>query len=127
MLTQHEIEIRVRYKETDAQGHVHHGNYFTWFELGRTDMIRASGKNYEELETAGYFLVVAEISCRYFQPSRFGDTLRLLTTTVASKGARVHHNYKVLRDDVLLAEGNSTIACIDREGRVKRLPAWLNE
>jgi len=46
MLTEHQIEIRVRYNETDSMGFVHHANYFTYFELGRTELLRASGGNY---------------------------------------------------------------------------------
>ena len=84
----HEIEIRVRYQETDGQGHVHHANYLTWFELGRVELLRAAGHSYRELEEAGIFLVVSEVSVRYFLPAYFDDVLRLRTTTVQAKGAR---------------------------------------
>lgn len=122
----HEIEIRVRYQETDGQGHVHHANYLAYFELGRTEMMRARGHAYQDLEAAGLFLVVAEISCRYFQPARFGDVLTLCTTTVKAKGARVVHEYTLLRGDQMLAKGSSTVGCVDRQGRVRRLPHWLS-
>jgi acyl-CoA thioester hydrolase len=125
MLTQHEIEIRVRYQETDAQGHVHHANYLTWFEQGRVELLRAAGHSYLELEEAGIFLVVAEASVRYFLPTFFDDALKLRTTTVHAKGARIEHRYEVFRGEELLAEGQTTVACINREGRVSRLPEWL--
>jgi len=125
MLTEHEIEIRVRYHETDGQGHVHHANYLNYFELGRTELLRAAGFNYEELEAQGALLVVSEFTCRYFRPSRFGDVLTLLTTTVRAKGARIEHAYELRRGDQLLAQGQSTVACVDGEGKVKRLPASL--
>jgi acyl-CoA thioester hydrolase len=125
MLTHHEIEIRVRYQETDGQGRVHHANYLTWFELGRVELLRASGHSYRELEVAGIFLVVAELTVRYFLPAFFDDVLRLCTTTVRAKGARVEHRYEVFRGSDLLAEGTTTVACIDRNGRVARLPEWL--
>jgi acyl-CoA thioester hydrolase len=124
---QHEIEIRVRYQETDGQGRVHHGNYLTWFELGRVELLRAMGHSYRELEAAGVFLVVAEVSAKYYLPALFDDVLRLRTTTVRAKGARIEHRYEVLRGDELLAEGATTVACIDRRGRVTRLPPWLLE
>ena len=125
MLTQHEIEIRVRYQETDGQGRVHHANYLTWFELGRVELLRAAGHSYRELEEAGIFLVVAEVSVRYFLPALFDDVLRLRTTTVRAKGARIEHRYEVIRAEELLAEGTTTVACINRAGRVSRLPEWL--
>ena len=122
---QHEIEIRVRYQETDGQGRVHHANYLTWFELGRVELLRAMGHSYRELEDAGIYLVVAEASLRYYLPAVFDDILRLRTTTVRAKGARIEHRYEVFRVADLLAEGTTTVACIDKNGRVTRLPDWL--
>lgn len=125
MLAQHEIEIRVRYQETDGQGRVHHANYLTWFELGRVELLRAGGHSYRELEAAGVFLVVAEVHINYYLPALFDDLLKLRTTTVRAKGARIEHQYAVFRGDELLADGTTTVACTDRAGRVARLPAWL--
>jgi acyl-CoA thioester hydrolase len=121
----HDIEIRVRYQETDGQGRVHHANYLTWFELGRVELLRAAGHSYRELEAAGIMLVVAEVSVRYYLPALFDDVLRLRTTAVKAKGARIEHLYEVFRGQELLAEGTTTVACIDRAGRVSRLPPWL--
>jgi len=124
---QHEIEIRVRYQETDGQGRVHHANYLTWFELGRVELLRAMGHSYRELEEAGIFLVVAEASLKYYLPALFDDVLRLRTITVRAKGARIEHRYEVFRGEDLLAEGATLVACIDSRGRVTRLPSWLRE
>lgn len=125
MLLTHEIEIRVRYQETDGQGIVHHANYLTWFEQGRVELLRAAGRSYRELEEAGVLLVVAEAHLRYHLPARFDDRLLLRTTTVRAKGARIEHRYELLRGPELLVEGTTTVACIDRAGRVSRLPTWL--
>jgi acyl-CoA thioester hydrolase len=125
LLTQHEIEIRVRYQETDGQGRLHHANYINFFEVGRVELLRASGHSYRQLEQEGVLLVVAEASCRYFAPADYDDLLRLRTTTVRAKGARIEHRYELFRGDQLLAQGRTVVACVDREGRVRRLPAWL--
>lgn len=125
MLSEHEFELRVRYQETDAQGRVHHANYLTWFELGRVELLRAAGHSYKSLEASGIHLVVAEVSCRYFHGAEFDDVLRIRATTISAKGARIRHAYKILRGDTLIAEGNTTVACIDSSGRVARLPDWL--
>lgn len=125
MLTSHSIEIRVRYQETDAQGRVHHANYLKWFELGRVELLRAAGHSYRELEEAGVLLVVAEAQIAFHQPASFDDLLTLTTTTVKAKGARIEHRYEVHRGSELLATGTTTVACIDRSGRVARLPQWL--
>jgi acyl-CoA thioester hydrolase len=124
---QHEIEIRVRYQETDGQGRVHHANYLTWFELGRVELLRAAGHSYRELEEAGIFLVVADVRIQYFLPAFFDDVLRLVTATITAKGARIKHRYQIFRGEELLAEGTTTVACVNRQGRVTRLPQWLLE
>jgi acyl-CoA thioester hydrolase len=125
MLPDHEIEIRVRYYETDAQGFVHHANYLVYFEQARVEQLLALGYDYAQLEKEGVLLVVNKFSCKYLKPARFGDTLRLQIRTVRARGARVDHVYRVLRGHDLLAEAESTLACIDREGRVQRLPDFL--
>lgn len=124
-MREHELEIRVRYQETDAQGHVHHANYLNYFEQGRVELLRAAGHSYRELEKQGIMLVVVEMSCRYYAGANFDDLLRLKTTTVRSKGARIEHRYELLRDAELLAEGRTVVACINRTGKVHRLPEWL--
>ncbi len=125
MLSHHDLQIRVRYQETDAQGRLHHANYFTYFEMGRTELLRASGMSYGQVEAAGYMLVVAEIGCEYFLPAAFDDLLTLRTTVVKAKGARISHQYEVFRGDELLARGRSIVACVDRSGKPKRIPDWL--
>jgi acyl-CoA thioester hydrolase len=125
MLSQHETQIRVRYQETDGQGRLHHANYFTYFELGRTELLRAAGHSYRTVEDEGFMLVVADIGCEYFLPASFDDLLTLRTTVVRAKGARIEHQYEVFRDGELLAKGHSIVACIDRNGKPKRIPEWL--
>lgn len=121
----HEIEIRVRYQETDGQRRVHHGNFITYFEIGRTELLRAQGLTYREFEAAGLFLVVSEISCRYLAPAEYDDLLLLRTRVEKTGAAHVRHAYELRRGGTLIASGESTVVCVDREGRVRRLPDWL--
>lgn len=127
MLKEHDIQIRVRYQETDGQGRLHHANYFTYFEMGRTELLRAAGFSYREFEAAGLMLVVAEITCQYLAPAAYDDVLKLRTTTAKARGARVTHEYQIWRGDDLLATGKSVVACINRDGRATRLPDFLLE
>ena len=122
---QTETFIRVRYQETDAQGRVHHANYINYFEIGRVEMLRESGFTYRELESSGIMLVVTELNCKYHQASMYDDLLRVVTTVTRAKGVRVHHSYEIYNDTVLVAEGTSVVACVNREGQVSRLPGWL--
>ncbi len=122
---QHAIEIDVRYYETDGQGVVHHANYFQYFELARVEMLKAMGHDYADLERGGIFLVVHSIACKYHRPARFGDRLRIETTVLRATPARIEHAYRVLVRGELVAEASSTIACVDHDGQIRRMPEML--
>ncbi len=124
-LLQHEIEVRVRYQETDAMGFLHHGNYFTYFEMGRTEMLRFLGHNYRDLEEAGLLMVVVRIRASYHRPAHYDDVLRLQTTLERVSAAKIEHSYRVFRGEELLVEGASTLACVNRDGQVQRVPEWM--
>ncbi|GAA4439523.1 thioesterase family protein [Bremerella cremea] len=125
MLTEHTIEVRVRYQETDAQGRVHHANYITYFELARTEMLRAGGFNYKRMEAEGLLLVVRDVEVRYHLPSEFDDLLLVTVKTLKAKGARIELVYEIRRDDELVVEGRTILACISREGKPTRIPEVL--
>ena len=125
MLKQHEIELRVRYKETDPMGFLHHSNYFTYFEIGRTELLRAAGGNYRKMEEDGLFVVVVKAECRYRRPAHYDDLLRLRTTITRVTQAKIEHEYELFRDDELLALGHITLAVVDRNGRVQPVPEWM--
>jgi acyl-CoA thioester hydrolase len=127
MLREHEIEIRVRYQETDAMGVLHHANYFTFFEMGRTELLRVNGYDYRAIEAGGIFMVVVRISCRYLRPARYDDVLRLRTKTTRVSAAKIEHEYQLLRGEDVVAEAQSTLACVDRTGAVQRVPEWLRD
>jgi acyl-CoA thioester hydrolase len=122
MLRQHEIELRVRYQETDPMGFLHHANYFTYFEIGRTELLRASGGNYRRMEEAGLLVVVVKAECRFHRPARYDDVLRLRTTVVRVTAAKIEHEYQLFRGAELLATGHVTMAVVDRQGRVQQVP-----
>ena len=121
----HEIDVRVRYAETDRMGLLHHANYFVYFEMGRTEMLRSRGISYREIEDSGHFLVVIDLGCKYKKPAYYDDLLTIRTTVARVTHVKIIHEYHVLRDGVLLAEGHSTLACVDREGKPQALPAIL--
>jgi len=122
-----EITIRVRYAETDRMGLLHHANFLVYFEQGRTELLRSMGLTYKDLEDQGYLLVVTGVEVRYRGPAHYDDLLTLRTTVARTRMARIDHRYELLRDGVLLAEGSSTLACVDRDGRVQALPDFLRE
>jgi acyl-CoA thioester hydrolase len=120
-----ETAIRVRYAETDQMGVVYHGNYFTWFEIGRVELCRQLGFEYKQMETEDdCFIVVAEAQCRYKRPARFDDVLTIRARVTGSKRRTVHFRYEILNSSTgeLLATGETTHVICDRLGRPKSLP-----
>ena len=127
MLREHEIQVRVRYSETDAMGYLHHANYLNFFEMGRTELLRASGGNYRSVEEQGLFIVVVKMEVRYRAPARYDDVLTVKTQLIRSSPAKLIHNYQVFRDDVLLCEAETLLGCVDAEGKIQRMPDFLSE
>lgn len=76
----HDTTVRVRYAETDRMGLLHHANYFVYFELSRTEMLRARGITYREVEDAGHLLVIIDLGCKYKKPAYYDDLLTIRTT-----------------------------------------------
>jgi acyl-CoA thioester hydrolase len=119
------MEVRVRYCECDPMGVVHHANYAVWFEMGRTEMLRSQGGNYRNLEAAGRFLVVVDLSTRFKKPARYDDELTLVTHLLESTPARLRHGYELTRGETLLATATSSLACVDNRGSLQPIPEGL--
>jgi acyl-CoA thioester hydrolase len=124
--------VRVRYAETDKMGVVYYANYFVWFEVGRTDLLRESGWDYREMEKEGYALPVIEAHCTYREPAKYDDVLDVRTTGMLLSPVRVQFTYEIVRaaDAAMLATGTTIHATLDRAGRPCRLPervrGWLS-
>jgi acyl-CoA thioester hydrolase len=121
--------VRVRYAETDQMGVVYYANYFVWFEVGRTDLLRTLGGTYRDLEAEGIFLPVIEAACEYAQPSRYDDELEIRTEGRVLSPVRVEFHYEVVRlgDGAMVATGRTAHAAINRAGRPCRLPTPVRE
>ena len=122
MSSENTITIRVRYPEVDAMGFVHHSRFLQYFEMGRVELLRTFGVSYADLERQGILFVVVRAECRYKAPARYDEELTLLTRVVKQTHVRIDHAYELKRGSTLLAEGNTTIACVDREGNLREIP-----
>jgi acyl-CoA thioester hydrolase len=122
----HTITVVPRYAETDKGGVVHHSVYPVWFEMGRTELLRANGVAYKDLEQTGVFFVVARLSIKYRRPAFYDEELKLETTCSEVTASKVNHIYKLTNcDGVILAEGITTLACVNAEGKIRRIPEFM--
>src|SRR5690349_15784041 len=117
-----EIELRVRYSECDPMNVAHHAAYPVWMEIARTELLRLRGIAYRELETRGVFFVVARLSIRYRKPARYDDVLQVVVRGLPSAGVKVDHEYEIRRGKELIATAETTLVCVDREGKLRPIP-----
>lgn len=128
--------VRVRYCECDPMGLAHHASYIPWLEIARTELLRAGGITYAELEASGVLLVVAKLNVMYRRPIRYDDMVEVACRVVGGGRVKLDHEYtlRVLERagtprDALpqepVAVAATTLACVDREGKVRPLPDWL--
>ena len=123
-----EMDIEVRYAETDQMGVVHHANYVVWFELARTRLCSLTGFHYADIERTGYLLMVTGVEVRYHRPARYGDVVRIACwcERLASRGLRFA--YEVRHGGAKLVTGVTEHVWIERAtGRPCRIPEVLRE
>lgn len=121
--------LRVRYAETDQMGVVYYANYFVWFEVARTDVMRSLGSTYRSLEDEGVFLPVIDAECHYRRPARYDDEIEVRAQGRLLSPVRVAFDYEVFvkGNAEPAAVGQTVHAATDRDGRPCRLPARVRE
>ncbi len=116
------LDVRPRYVECDPMGYVHHTAYPVWMEMARTELLRATGVSYAELERRGVFIVVVKLNINYRKPARYDEPLTVCATLTKASGAKIEHDYQVERDGDVLLTASTTLACVDAAGRITRVP-----
>ena len=124
-MREHTIEHRVRYDECDPMGYVHHSVYLQYFEMGRTELLRASGGRYRDMEAIGNLVVVVRVDCRYKSPAHYDDLISIQTRIAKVTIGKIVHEYTIRRDEQTLVTATVTLAVIDRDGKVQRVPQSL--
>jgi acyl-CoA thioester hydrolase len=119
-----DVDIRVRYAETDQMGVAYYANYLVWFEVGRSEFCRKKGFRYIDLEALGYKLVVTDVHCRYRNSARYDETVIVRTRLKGVNKRMITFGYQILRKDQeeVIAEGETRHICVDSNGKTKSLP-----
>ena len=109
-------KTRVRYSETDQMGVVYHGNYAQFFELGRTEWLRALRITYKDMELSGIMLPVISLSCKFLKPAKYDDVLTIETILLKKPMVKIKFDYKITNQhDELICTGSSVLAFIKME------------
>lgn len=121
-------EVRVRFAETDAQGIAHHAAFVVWLEVARVAHLARYAGGYQAIRDRGLEALTTEVSIRYLRPVYFDEQLTVWVRCGDVRGSRFRYEYRVTREDELVAEGHTQHATVDRETyRPTRVPAWLAE
>jgi len=123
----HSIKIKIYYEDTDAVGVVYYANYLRYFERARTEFFLENGINVAAYHDRGYFFPVVHVDMHYRRPARLGDIIEVITEITETKNATVSLKQRALKDETLLVEADVKLACIDKDGRPRRLPAELKK
>jgi acyl-CoA thioester hydrolase len=118
------IRRRVDYSETDQQSVVYHARYLVWLDVARTEHLRVTGMSYRDIETAGFQLMVSDLSIRYRRPARYDDPIRVRTWVRAVESRRVTFGYAVEHDEtgIVLATATTDLFILDGRQRLTRFP-----
>ena len=123
----HELEIRVRYGETDQMGYVYYGNYAQYFEMGRVEWLRNLNASYKSMEDSGVMLPVLNLNVNYLKPAKYDDLLTLKTTLKKIPSARIEFQFEIYNEKMeLLTTGFTSLVFIDmKKNRPIRCPEYL--
>ena len=124
-----ETKIRVEYHHTDQMGIVHHSNYVKFFEVARTEWLRAMGVTYAEMERRGVMMPIVDVSVKYRNPALYDELISVTAFVDALPMARMTFRYEVRGEDGReIASGSTTLGFIDSQSRRPvRAPQWLLE
>ncbi len=119
----HVLPLRVYYEDTDAAGIVYYANYLKFTERARADMLRLAGITQRELlANDGLAFTVRRCEVDYLAPARLDDELEVHTRVLKVGPATINAEQVVKREGADLVRSLVRLACINREGRPRRLP-----
>ncbi|MGV7107883.1 acyl-CoA thioesterase [Flavobacterium sp. U410] len=128
-MREHQLQIRVRYAETDQMGVVYHGNYAQYFEMGRVEWLRNLGVSYKWMEDNGVMLPVVNLSMNYKKPAKYDDLLTVKTILKSQTGVKIEFDYEIYNEkNELLTTGYSMLVFVDmKTGRPVTPPIYVTE
>lgn len=121
------LNIRVSYRDTDKMGVVYYANYFVFFEMGRTELMRQIGFTYDEMEKQGLYFPVVNAQCNYHAPAHYDDLITVETTISELKNVTVTFSYKIKCDDKVLVTGSTKHPLVNYAFKPTKIPQNLKD
>ena len=123
-MIEYRCQLRVRYADTDAMGVVYYSKYFEYFEVARTELLRACGLPYAKIEQIGFFLPVTKAAAQFIKGATYDELLTILVRMPSYPSPRLEITYEIFAaNSDLLATGETTLAFVSRAtGKPARPP-----
>ncbi|MEW6419987.1 MAG: tol-pal system-associated acyl-CoA thioesterase [Nitrospirota bacterium] len=118
----HRLKIKIYYEDTDAAGVVYYANYLRYLERARTEFLLEKGIDVAEYHNKGYLFAVIHVDIDYKRPARLGEIIEITTEIIEMTNATINLKHLILRNNTLLVEANVRVACINKDGKPRRLP-----
>lgn len=127
-MKEHNIQVRVRYSETDQMGVVYHGNYIPYFEIGRVEWLRNTGISYKSMEESGIALPIVSLTLNYKKPARYDDVLNVKTIFKKQSSVKIEFECEITNEkNELLTTGHFLLVFVDiKTGRPIAPPEYIN-
>jgi tol-pal system-associated acyl-CoA thioesterase len=117
------FKLRVYIEDTDAGGIVYYVNYLKFMERARTEFMRSMGYGKDYIFNHDLMFVVRDVAVKYLRPATLDDELEATASVRRVRGAVMILQQSVRRGAEILAQGDVTIACVERIGlKPRRLP-----
>ncbi|HEY0090841.1 MAG TPA: thioesterase family protein [Flavobacterium sp.] len=128
-MREHEIQVRVRYSETDQMGVVYHGNYIPYFEIGRVEWLRDKGISYKFMEDNGVALPIVSLTLNYKKPARYDDVLNIKTVYKSQTSVKLEFECEIRNEKLeLLTTAYFLLVFVDiKTGRPIQPPVYISE
>ncbi|OEJ98771.1 thioesterase [Flavivirga aquatica] len=122
-----EIQIRVRYGETDQMGVVYHGNYALYLEMGRIEWLRKLGVSYKSMEEEGIMLPVVSLNINYKKSAGYDDIIKVKTKLKNKPSAKIEFEYEITNEaDEILTTASTVLVFVDKKtNRPVRAPEYF--
>jgi acyl-CoA thioester hydrolase len=125
----HSVKLRARFAETDAMRVVHHTEYFVWFEVARSELLRSLGLPYTEIQRRGFHIPLVEAFANYKAPARYDDEVevRIWPSKIGRSSVRLDYEVAKLPGREVLCKGHTVHVLIGSDGKPKKIPDDLRE
>lgn len=117
--------LRARFAETDAMGVIHHGAYLSYLEAARVELLRSLGHPYDQIRASGTDFAVVDLQVHYERPIVFDDEVAVEVWLRTSSRASFEIAYELRVAGRRCATALTRHAAVARDGRPRRLPAWI--